>query len=325
MHILTRADVRAAITMPEAIEAAAAGLAAYSGGRAEVPLRIHLHPPGGIALYMPGFLETGGALGAKIVSVFGGNQAVGLPTITAVMILQDAGTGLPLALMEAGYLTALRTGAAAGVATKYLARRDARTVAVYGAGAQSRTQLAAVAAVRDIRRVLIYDPAKEAAAAFAREVADGGFEVEVLADADAGPGLADVIVAATTSMRPVFDGRLVRPGAHINAVGSYTPAMQELDATLLERADILVADARDAALHESGDLIVPVREGRFGPERVNGEVGELVLGQLAGRTSDEQITVYKGVGLAALDLATAQAVYAQALAKGLGRVVELLN
>lgn len=325
MHILSRAEVRAAITMPEAIQAAAAGLAAFSRGQADIPLRHQLRLPGGVSLYMPGFLETSGALGAKIVSVFAANPAAGLPTVTAVLVLQDAGTGRPLALMEAGYLTALRTGAAAGVATRWLARPDVGTVAVYGAGVQARTQLEAVAAVRPFRRVLIFDPVRAAAEGLAAEVEGGGREAEVLSHPDQGPGRADLIIAATTSMTPVFDGRLVRPGTHVNAVGSYTPAMQELDPRLLERADLVVADAREEALHESGDLAVPVREGRFGPERVAGEVGDLVLGRMAGRTSDGQITVYKGVGLAALDLATAQAVYANALAKGLGRVAELLT
>jgi len=324
MLILTQTDVRSAVTMTEAIEAAAAALAAYSSGNAEIPLRTHVRCPDGVALYMPGLVRATGALGAKVVSVFPGNPAAGLPTITAAMLLQDAKTGRPLALMEAAYLTALRTGAAAGVATRHLARPDAKVLAVYGAGAQARTQVAAVRAVRPIARVLIYDPCRRAAEELAAQLgAEGGLAVEVSDDPAVPAGSADVIVTATTSLRPVFPGRVVGPGTHINAIGSYTPEMQELEAGLLARADLVAADARDAALHESGDLIIPISAGLFGPERVDAELGQIVLGTAPGRTAPEQLTVYKGVGLAALDLTTAQLVYGRALAMGLGVTIDI--
>ncbi len=336
MLILTRSDVRAALGMPAAIEAAAAALAAYSSGDAQVPLRTHVQAPNGVSLYMPGLIKSSGALGAKIVSVFPGNQSAGLPTITALMVLQDAATGAPLAAMDASYLTALRTGAAAGVATKYLAREDAASVLLIGAGAQGRTQLAAVRAVRRVSRVVVSDASPAAAEALARELAAGDLDdgsaaaphsLEVVPAADPNPHVpgADIIICATTSRRPVFAGALLRPGTHVNAIGAYTPEMQELDECTVRVADRFVCDARDAALKEAGDLVIPLRNGVIEPSRVDAEVGDLVLGRRPGRLTPAEITVYKGVGLAALDLAAAQAVYAAAMGLGIGTEVDILS
>ncbi len=334
MLLLTRSEVKTAVTMAEAIEAAEAGLAAYSAGEAKVPIRTPVGAAGGIALFMPGLIESYGALGIKIVSIFSGNVKRGLPTVTAVMVLNDIETGEPLAAMEASYLTALRTGAAAGVAAKHLARHDSRTVVIFGAGVQARTQLLGITAVRRISRVDVFDVNGTAAQRFANEMrAETGLviawgvsgpnppEPERIATAVAG---ADVIITATTSKTPVFDGLLVKPGTHVTGIGSYTPQMQELDEYLVSHADLLFCDTKAGAWAETGDLLVPLSAGIITRERVTGELGELVLGRVAGRTNDQQITVYKGVGLAALDLVAAKLVYDRARERKMGINIDML-
>lgn len=326
MLILTRSEVKRAVTMSEAIEAAARGLASYSSGKARVPLRTPIEADEGVSLFMPGFLPDSEALGIKIVSVFPKNRSVGLPTITALMVLNDMHTGEPIAAMEAGYLTALRTGAAAGVATRYLARKDAANVAIFGAGVQARTQLEAVMCVRECRRVSIYDVNPEAARLFADEISrTTAVEINVAPDPDSIVKDADIIIAATTSYTPVFNGSLVKPGTHINGIGSYTPRMQELDENIVSRADRFVCDSAEGAWKEAGDLLIPLEKGVIGRNRVDAEVGDLVLGRSPGRQNDHEITVYKGVGLAALDLVTARLVYERAISKGIGVNVNLFS
>jgi len=309
--------------MPEAIDAAAAALAAYSSGDAVVPLRTHVSCRDGVALYMPGLVDGEAALGAKLVSVFPANPARGLPTITAAMVLQDPATGVPLALMEAGHLTALRTGAAGGLAARLLARADAHKALICGAGIQARTQLAALHAVRQLTTVRVYDPNTAAAHAMVSEHAWPDLDCLVVDNPDDWVAWADVIIAATTSRTPVFDGRLVRPGTHVTGIGSYTPEMQELDSELILRADRVVCDTKEGALAEAGDLTVPLAGGLITPARVDSELGHIVLGRAAGRVSDHEVTVYKGVGLAALDLVTAKRILARAQERGLGTLVDL--
>ncbi len=305
-------------TMAEAIKAAEAGLAAYSAGEANIPIRTPVGAAGGIGLFMPGLIESYGALGIKIVSIFSGNVTRGLPTVTAVMVLNDIETGEPIAAMEAGYLTALRTGAAAGVAAKHLARRDSHALVIFGAGAQARTQLLGIAAVRSISRVDVFDVNGTAAKGFASEMgAETGLTIAWGVSGTNPPdpdhvaaavAAADVIITATTSKTPVFDGLLIKPGTHVTAIGAYTPEMQELDEYLVSHADLFFCDTKEGAWAEAGDLLKPLNAGIITRERVTGEVGELVLGRVAGRTNDQQITVYKGVGLAALDLVVAKLV-----------------
>jgi len=334
MLLLTRSDVRKAVTMAEAIGAAGAGLAAYSSGNAKVPVRTPVETSTGIGLFMPGLVQGYGAFGIKIVSVFAGNPRRGLPTVTALMVLNDVETGEPLAAMEASYLTALRTGAAAGVAARHLARADSRVVVIFGAGAQARMQLLGIAAVRQISRVDVFDVDASAAEGFAGEMgAETGISIGW---GVAGPGSseqeciaasiteADVIITATTSKTPVFDGMLVKPGTHVTGIGSYAPDMQELDEYLVSHADLFFCDTREGAWAEAGDLLKPLSNGLITRERVTGEVGELVLGRVAGRTNDQQITVYKGVGLAALDLVAAKLVYDRARERKMGIDIDML-
>ena len=326
MLLLSRSDVKSAVTMQDAIEAAEAALAAYSAGRARIPIRVSVQAPEGITLFMPGLIAEGGALGLKVVSVFARNPERGLPTITALMVLNDVETGEPIAAMEAGYLTALRTGAASGVATRYLARSDADTVTVIGAGVQARTQLQAVLAVRPCKRAFVFDVSRAAAEGFAREMSGAlGVDIAAVRDVNAAVAQSDIVITATTSRTPVFDGRSLKQGTHVNAVGAYTPEMQELDATTVCRADRFVADSREAVWKEAGDLIIPLRNGLIDENRVDAEVGDLALGRAPGRTDPNQITIYKGVGLAALDLGAAKLVYDRAIARNIGTKIDLLS
>lgn len=332
MLCLRKSEVEAALSMAAAIEVVEQAYVEYSAGRTTVPVRTQVPVPeaAGISLFMPGYVPASAGLGVKIVSVFPRNPERGLATISGVVVMLDVETGRPVAAIEAGSLTALRTGAGSGVATRHLARRDAEVVAVFGAGVQARTQLEAVCEARPIRRARVYSPHPERRRAFAEEMAArlARFPVEVVAvdtPAEAVRG-ADVIVTATTSKTPVFPGDAVEPGTHINAVGSFTPEMQEIDAAVLVRArerGRIVVDTLEGALEEAGDLLVPMRDGLLRREDLSGEIGAVAAGLIPGRQSAAEVTVFKSVGLAALDIAVGQAVVAAARERGLGRDVAL--
>jgi alanine dehydrogenase len=328
MRILSSADVRQAVTMAEAIEAVKEAYIQLSAGHAVVPLRtpVPVEKRNGVTLFMPAYLASSDALAAKIVSVFPGNPAQGLPLIYAVVIVMDAETGRPVALMDGTYLTALRTGAASGVATDLLARPNARVAAIFGAGAQARTQLEAVCTVRRIEKVWVYDVSPDAAAAYAAEMKQRGAPIPTDVRAADSPAQAvrdaDVICTATTSTTPVFADGDLKPGVHVNGIGAYTPEMQEVPAETVARAKVVV-DSRSASLAEAGDLIIPLRERRITEEDIHGEVGEVAAGKIPSRTTNEEITFFKSVGVAVQDVAVAELILRRAEESGLGVEVEL--
>jgi ornithine cyclodeaminase len=328
MLILTRNDIRNAVNMKEAIAAVRQAFASSSAGRAEIPLRtqIDVADDRGVLLYMPGYLQDLQALGVKIVSVFVGNRQLGKETIQSTILLQDTQTGESLALMDGVFLTALRTGAASGAATQVLARENASTVAIFGAGQQARTQLEAMAMVRDLTRVFVFDPNPEAAAAYVQDMKVLlGQSVAFVNAASPFEAVqeADIVVTATVSKTPVFPGSALQPGVHINGIGSYNPSMQELDETTIQRADKLYVDNLHAAVEEAGDLIVPLEKGLIGMEHISGELGEVFIGEKPGREHDSEITVFKTVGFAALDMIVAQLAYQRAIAGGYGTQIDL--
>ncbi len=328
MRILSRSDVQRALSMREAITMVREAFAQLSTNQATVPLRVPVPIPAhdGVTLFMPAHLARSDALAVKIVSVFNQNPAKHLPLIHALVVLIDAGTGQPLAAMEGGYLTALRTGAASGAATELLARPDARVAAIIGAGVQGRTQLQAIAAVRAIERAYIYDPAPDKAQALVREMSGAPGvprELTVAGSAAEAVRAADVICTATTATRPVFSGSDVKPGAHINAIGAYTPQMQEIDTETLRRASKIVIDARSGALAEAGDLIIALQEGAIKETDIYAEIGEIAAGRKPGRERDHEITFFKSVGNAVQDAAVARAIYDAAVRDHLGVEVEL--
>jgi ornithine cyclodeaminase len=325
LTLLSAEDIRRLVPMSAAIDAVASAFAQLSSARARIPLRTPVEADGGVTLFMPGYLQDTRVLGGKVVSVFSGNAARGLPVVTAAVLLLDSTTGLPRALLDGTFLTALRTGAASGLATRLLARERASVLAVFGAGVQARTQIEAVREVRPIREVRVVSRTHASAqrlAAELRAAPDPPERVQVLDDpAEAVKG-AHVLVAATSSSTPVFPGAAVGPGAHVNGVGSYTPEMQEVDEELVSRARV-VLDTRDGALAEAGDLLIPLRKGLIREEDVRIELGEVILGLRPGRTSEEEITFFKSVGNAALDLAVGARALAEAERTGAGTVVEL--
>lgn len=325
--LLSRSDVESVLTMRDCLTAVEDAFGELARGKTLMPQRsvIRIDRHEGLCLGMPAFV--GGevnALGLKLVTVYANNPSRhGLPTILGTLLLCDPATGKAVAIMDAGYLTAVRTGAASGVATKYLARDDAKTCVVFGAGAQARTQLEAIQLVRPLERVLVLDVERQAAERFAEEMgAKLGIDVAPTEDARRAVGDSDLVVTATSSREPVFDGEWLRPGTHINNIGSHSPDARELDTTTVKRSKF-VADLREANLAEAGDILIPIREGAVTEGHIHASLGEIVVGERAGREDRDEITVFKSCGLAIQDVATAAAVYAAAREKGIGTSVEL--
>lgn len=320
LRILSAADVRSAVDMPTAIACVREAFASLSRGEADVPVRVALPIEGGVSLFMPGALPAAGQAAAKVVSVAPDNPARGLPAIHALVLVLDPVTGRTRAVMDGTWLTALRTGAAGGVAADLLARPDARVLTVFGSGVQARTQVEAARCVRAIEEVRIVSLSRPSAEVFAAELAD--VNAEVFTDPGAALAGADIVVTATDSATPVFDGSLVEEGTHVTGVGSYTLEMREVDTTLVRRARVFV-DQVAAAMAEAGDIVGPIEDGDVGPDVIVGEIGEVVAGTLPGRTGPSDITFFKSVGNAVQDVAVAGRVCAVAEARGLGTLVEL--
>ncbi len=315
--------------MRDAVEILKRAFAELSTGRTNIPPRLVLpqHQHDGVTLVMPGYLLNSEALAVKVVSVHHRNPERNLPLIHALVLLLDPATGQPLAALEGSSLTALRTGAASGVATDLLARENAEVAAIFGAGAQARTQLLAVAAVRPIKRCWIYARHPASVQGFIAEMQPQmGASVELLAADSPAQAVheAQIICAATTSSTPVFDGADLQPGTHINAVGSYQSSMQEIDGMTLQRTAKIVIDEYAGALSEAGDLLMAIAQGAIQPSDIYGEIGEIAAGLKPGRECDDEITYFKSVGNAVQDAAVAQAIYEQAVREGLGAEIDLL-
>ena len=330
MLILTAEDVRKALPMKETIEAMKRAYASLSDGKADVPLRTRLSVPSqdAVTLFMPAYVqaEGGDALAIKVVSLFPRNpeRERSLAFIQAAVLVLDAETGRTRALLEGSSLTAIRTGAGSGAAIDLLSRPDSSVVAIFGAGAQGRTQLEAACSVRKIESAWVFDTSVERANDFVTDMAGLGPVPSDLHVADT-PGQAlaeaDIVCTATTSSRPVFADGDLKPGTHISAIGSYTPEMQEVPAETIARA-LVVVDSRSATLEEAGDLLQPMQAGLFGKEHIYAELGEIVLGRKEGRQSPEQITYYKSVGVAVQDAMAAQLALQNARELQLGTEVE---
>jgi alanine dehydrogenase len=320
--LLNRADVQRALSVKDAIELVERGFIEFGQGRVDMPQRPTIFIPEhkGLASFMPAFIRGVGALSIKTVTAFKNNPKKGMPTIFGTVTLLDPETGVPLSIMDASYLTAARTGAASGVATKYLAKEQACLAAVFGAGVQARTQLEAICTVRCISGVRVFDVDREHANKFATEMRGLGCipsAVEVSASPQDALDGADIVVTATTSPTPVFNGDDLSPGAHVNGVGSHTPGARELDTRTVVRSKI-VCDSVEACLVEAGDLLMPMGEGALKEPDIHGGLAEVVSGNIAGRESDDEITLFKSVGLAFQDAATALHAYQQAKRMGLG-------
>jgi len=322
--VLTRADLEAVLEVEAVIAAVEEAFRQYARGGIRLLPRQALGLEGRDALLlMPCALPGVGALGTKTVTVCFGNAARGLPTVMASYLLHDPETGEPLAFMEAGYLTGLRTGATSAAAAKRLARPESRAVACFGSGVQAAFQLRCLRAVLPLERVRVVSRSERTAAAFAERLGRSlGLDAAPAPSPAAALADADVVVTATTSPVPVFDGHDLRPGTHIDAVGSFQPTTRELDSETVRRARVFV-DTFEGAWHEAGDVLIPIREGAVARAHVVGELAQLVAGTQAGRVSPEEITCFKSVGFAAEDAATARLAYDRARATGRGLDVDL--
>jgi ornithine cyclodeaminase len=325
LKILTGADVAALVPMSVAIDAVAQAYAAIARGSAEVPLRLDIaqSPHQSHTFFMPAIIDEQ-SLGMKIVSVFPHNQTrFQAPTIHAIVMLIEANTGRPLALLDGTYLTVLRTGAASGVATRLLARPDSRHLVIIGAGAQAWAQVVAVCAVRPITQVTIVNRTRERAEALKARLATliPSISVAITADRSSALAHADVVCLATSAKTPVFADSEIRPGTHINGIGSFTHTMIEADPQTLGRA-VVAVDQHAAAWSEAGELIAARDQGLLTPEQVV-EIGAIANATAPGRTRPDQITFFKSVGNAAQDVVVAHLAYQAAMEQSKGQDVDL--
>ena len=330
MLALSRSDLRQAVPMTDAVALMKAAFRELSAGRAISPVRTVV-PIGGddsLLLSMPGYVASEKAAGIKIVSYFGTNAGSGVPVIHALVYMIDAVTGEPLGIMEGGYVTALRTGAVSGAATDLLARSNSSVLAVIGTGVQGVTQAAAVCAVRPITRIIGVDPLPEARERFIanvrREWPEIHAEITTTGNVDEAVAVADVICCATTSRSPVFSDSAVRRGTHINAVGAFTPEMQEVPPETIQRATVVV-DNVAACREEAGDLIKATALGMVDQAHWSRELGYVVSGNAPGRTSDDEITFFKSVGNAVQDVVVGQRALARSAELGLGAELNLFT
>jgi ornithine cyclodeaminase len=328
MLVINARQVRELLPMKEAIEADKKAFLLHSAGQTEVPVRQWFEIPGrGSVLFMPAYVKGEvGSVGVKIVSVFPGNLAKGITSVPAQVLLVDCETGVVKALMDGSEVTRVRTGAIAGAATDILARRGAAVGALFGTGGQAPAQLEALLCARPLKEVRVFDLNTERIAPFIesnRALAERyGAKLTAAGSSDEAIDGADVITTVTTAKTPVLDGSRVKRGAHVNGVGSFLPASRELDERLLSRARVFV-DNREAVLAEAGDFLIPAAAGAYDLNDIAGEIGDVLAGKLAGRTSDDEITVLKTVGYAVLDVAAAHAIYKNAAATGTGSEIDL--
>ena len=309
---LDAAAIRGSVSMVELLDTVEAAFRDVAAGRDRSPIRSRLAFGGGDLLLMPGLRDGGVGATVKIVTVMAANAARGMPTVQATVVWLDAATGQPRAILDGETLTAMRTGAASGVGTRLLARPDAATLAVLGAGRQAEWQVHAVLAARPIRSVAVYARSSDARAKFASRMAEAtGLPVAGAASAEEAVRNADVVCCATTSSEPVFDGTWLRPGTHVNGIGAYRLGMVEIPSTAFARASIVAVDSVAAAREEAGDVMAAVDAGSV----VDGSLVEIggVTRDWAQTRDPEAITVFKSVGLAIQDVAAAELVVGRLL------------
>jgi ornithine cyclodeaminase len=324
LRILAGRDIAALLPMDACIDLMGRTLAAVSAGGATVPPRAVMPAsPAGMMAWMPGALAEPGCFGVKLLSLFPGNPAAGLSSHLGLVVLFEPEHGRPVALLDAAELTAIRTAAASGLATRLLAREDAADLAILGAGEQARSHLAAMLAVRPVRRVRVWSRTAASADAFADEQgARHGIAIEVAPTARAAVEDADLICTVTAARSPVLEGAWMAPGAHVNAAGASRPDAAELDTEAVVRARYFV-DFRESTVREAGDYLAALAAGAITPQHIAGEIGEVASGTRPGRRSAEEITVFRSLGIAAEDLAAAQFVLEAARAAGVGQTANL--
>lgn len=323
--ILTHSDVEQLLPMSECIAVMEEALSSLARGEMHQPLRMVVKPPeaAGVIAMMPAYRSGADPVfGLKAICVFPGNPEKGKDSHQGGVLLFSGDTGEPLAMMNASAITAIRTAAVSAVATRVLARADACDLAIIGAGVQARSHLAALSCVRQLKRARIasrtFDHAQKLVA---EEQKHFSFPISAVADVRAAVTDADLVVTATTSREPVLQRYWIAPGAHINAVGTYSPRAREVDTATMLAAKIFV-DRRESALNEAGDYLIAADEGAIGPDHIRAELGEVLIGAAPGRTTGDEITLFKSLGLAIEDLAAAAYLYQKAQQNNCGAWVE---
>jgi len=295
--------------MKDTIEAVEEGFKHFYLKKTIMPHRpvIRVEKSDGVVLVMACYIIPMNALATKLLTIFPRNpKEHNLPSTMGVVAVNDPETGKLLSLMDGGWITGMRTGAVSGIATKFLSRKDSKTVGIIGTGAQGRTQLIAVCEARDIEKVKAYDAVPESRKKYAEEMSQK-LRVDVIAvdnSRDAVTG-ADIIITSSTASEPVFDGNWISEGSHINGIGSHRPDFRELDTTTIKRSKVVV-DSREACLAEAGDLIIPIEKGDITEDHIYAELGEIILHKKPRRVSETEITLFKSVGLAIQDASTAR-------------------
>jgi alanine dehydrogenase len=322
--LLSRRQVESVLKLKDTIKAVEDAYREMGSATAKVPprIRVDIEAYNGNILVMPAYLTGMNALATKLVTTYLDNPRLSLPTVMGTIILHDPKNGLPLAIMDGTYITAMRTGAAGAVAAKYLSREDSSTVTIVGTGVQGRSQLLALCEVRKIQKVFAFDSDSKRCRDYVNEmkkrVAAKISEVSNLQDA---VSESDIIVTATPSSQPVIKGEWIRKGCHVTGIGSHSPDARELDENVITRASKVVLDTWDAK--GVGDIAYPVSRGLFKEEQIYSDIGTIIAGKKPGRTSPMEITVFKSVGTAVIDVATAFKAYNLAAKKGVGKSVDL--
>ncbi len=318
--VVSANEVQELLPMDECIDVMARALETLGRGDGINPLRSAMLLPEKVGLLglMASYLADPPAVGIKVVTVFPGNHGTAFDSHQGAVLLFDMEHGSLRAVIDASSITAIRTAAVSGLATRLLARENAGDLALLGTGVQARTHLEAMLAVRPLRRVRAWSPTPERRARFAEEQsARHGIEVEATASAEEAVRGADIICTVSAARQPILLGEWLQPGTHINAAGSSIKSTRELDTAAVVMSELFV-DRRESTLNEAGDFLFPKQEGAIDDDHIKGEIGELLLGDCAGRRSDEEITLFKSLGLGVEDLAAAHHIYRRAVDRGVG-------
>lgn len=318
MLLLSKQDIKNVFTMKDAIETNKECFKLFSQGKSEVPLRTTIQAPNhnGVFLFMPSYVEELDAAGLKVVNIFPENAKENLPTAPAQVLLIDGKTGIISAILDGTYVTQIRTGASSGAAFDLLAIKDAKIGALIGTGGQATAQLEAMMTARELDEIRVFGLNENRRQAFVNKMQEEfkNYKTKIVEATSSDDAIenADIIVTVTSSTKPVFDGSKVKKGATISCVGSYQHHMQEIDPTTLQRASKIYFDSKEAVLSEAGDILIPLEEGIITEDDFTGDIGEVLLGKIVGRENDDEIIVYKNVGIGVLDLMTARAIYLKA-------------
>lgn len=323
MKILSQADIKKVVSMQDMINADKKAFMMFSAGRCDVPLRTIISVPkeDGFMCFMPAYCDELDCAVVKVVNQFPHNHEIGLPLTLSEVLMVDAKTGAVTTMLDGTYVTKLRTGAASGAALDVLARKDAKKGALFGTGAQAATQLEAMIAVRDLEEVKIFDVATDRIQPFvekmSEELASYSTKFVAATSPDDAVSDADVIITMTPSKTPVFNADKIKKGVTISCVGSFQPDMEEADPRVMGMASKIFCDSKEAVLSESGELLIPIEMGIISPDDVTGDLGQVLLGELPGRENDDEIIVFKTVGIGAQDLFASKAIVDAATSAGL--------